>query len=247
MAWDPRAAGPALSASSEHRSQPSPPDPSKPISSPAPAVPNVSGGAEMARPTPPPPPPAAPVALPPALAPGRPLEPLHGDLGRSALEPSPWAPAPDFTIIAPSVNSKQAAPDWGPTSLGLSATTAAGMSYLGWWLTGLLIYFNERRNWYVRFHALQSVLFTGALTIVSVVGYVASSLLMDVFLASHQLAFQTLAQGLAVATLLVVVGAWLTPLIAAYCGFRLRIPFIAPYAERYAAPFPSEAIPPRDE
>lgn len=126
--------------------------------------------------------------------------------------------------------------DWGRSSLGMDASTAAAISYLGWWMTGLVVYFNERESRFVRFHALQSVLFTGALTIVSVLAYVASSLLMDVYVALHQPVWNTLAQGVALLAFVAVVFAWLTPVIAAFSGTLLRIPIIAPYAERYAQP-----------
>lgn len=213
MAWDPRA-GPALPASSD------------PLPEATPPVPCLAGSDETEN------------AVPPVLTPGRSLEPLHGGFGPSAAAP-PWAGPSDVTLVP----ATRSAPNRGDTNLGMSASTAAGVSYLGWWITGLLIYFNERHNWYVRFHALQSVLYTGVLTIISVAGFVVSSLLMDLFLATHQAVFRTLSQGLAAAILLAVLCAWLTPLIAAWSGYRLRIPFLAPYAERYAAPFPLETIP----
>jgi uncharacterized membrane protein len=126
--------------------------------------------------------------------------------------------------------------DWGKSSLDMDASTAAAISYLGWWVTGLVIYFNERESRFVRFHALQSVVYTGALTIASVLAYVISTLLMDLYLALHQPVWNTLAQGVALLAFVVVVFAWLTPVIAAFSGTLLRIPFIAPYAERYSPP-----------
>lgn len=238
MVWDPRV-GPALSAASDPSAgAPSPaPEPAPTVhparpAAGAPSTPPGSGhGYADADQT---------TTYAPPLAPGRSLEPMHGPFGVGRSDPSPWVPTPDAALVPP----KRGATEWGSTSLGLSPATAAGVSYLGWWLTGLLIYFHERQNWYVRFHALQSVLYTAALTIVSVAGYVVSSLLMDLSLATRQAVFLTLSRWLAVVTLLAVVLAWLTPLIAAWCGFRLRIPFLAPYAERYAAPVPVEAATP---
>ncbi len=132
---------------------------------------------------------------------------------------------------------------WGDTSLGLDAATAAGLSYLGWWLTGLLVYFGERQNRFVRFHAFQSILWTGLLTIVSVLGYVVASLLMDAYLATHSLYLQTLSRGVTLMSFLGVVGLWLVMVIAAFNGHALRIPVIGAYAERYAAPVPAEPRP----
>jgi uncharacterized membrane protein len=126
--------------------------------------------------------------------------------------------------------------DWGKSSLGMDASTAAAISYLGWWLTGLVVYFNERESRFVRFHALQSVVFTGALTIVSVLAFVASSLLMDLYTAMRLPIWNTLSQGVALLAFVVVVFAWLVPVIAAFSGTLLRIPGIAAYAERYSLP-----------
>lgn len=239
MTRDPHMAGQALSASSPADGDARDPallDPTStesvgPIKHAAPQPgPSAADVGDVGRQPPAPPPAVMPPAVMPPVDHGRPLEPMRGNFGHLQQQ------TPGVTIIPP----KSAAPDWGPTSLGISATAAAGVSYLGWWLTGLLIYFNERRNWYVRFHALQSVLYTGALTIITVLGFVASSLLTDLYLATHQLALLTISRWLVVVIVLAVVGAWLTPVIAAWCGYRLRIPFFAPYAERYAPPFDSE-------
>lgn len=252
MAWDPRV-GPVVPASSDPAPMPNSPGsvPPRPWSAPAgdspadtspdfPPRPDMDQEAPIMAPFPGGSGAVDSAFSPPVLTPGRPLEPLHGSFGPAAADAPPWSTPPGVTIVPP----KRTAPDWGETSLGISASTAAGVSYLGWWLSGLLIYFNERHNWYVRFHALQSILFTGALTVVSVAGYVVSSLLMDLFMTTHQPVFRTLSVGLAAAILLAVVAAWLTPLIAAWSGIRLRIPYLASYAERYAAPFIAEPTTP---
>jgi uncharacterized membrane protein len=118
----------------------------------------------------------------------------------------------------------------------MDASHAAAISYLGWWLTGLIVYFNERQSRFVRFHALQSIIYTGALTIASVLAYVTSSLLMDAYQTTHLHVFNTLAQGVVLLAFVGVVFAWLTPVVAAFSGTVLRIPYIAEYAERYAEP-----------
>jgi uncharacterized membrane protein len=47
--------------------------------------------------------------------------------------------------------------DDAATSTGLAPRLAAVLAYGGWWVTGLLFWWLERRNAYVRFHAAQSV------------------------------------------------------------------------------------------
>ena len=43
------------------------------------------------------------------------------------------------------------------SSTGLSPRVAAPLAYAGWWLTGLILWFVERRDRAIRFHAAQSV------------------------------------------------------------------------------------------
>jgi uncharacterized membrane protein len=168
---------------------------------------------------------------------GHPLGPLPAGYGPAIWSPQGQA-APSSAVPGGGAPGPSARRDAAlePSSLGGDAATIAGLSYLGWWFTGLLIYFSERKSRYVRFHALQSVIFTGALTIFSIFAYIIPSLLNDAYLATRNHVFATLAIGIALLMFSLVFIAWLTPLIAAWKGHWLRIPYIAPYAERYAAP-----------
>lgn len=136
----------------------------------------------------------------------------------------------------PSHAPYEASSAWGPTTIVITANTAAGFSYLFWWVSGLLVYFNERRNRYVRFHAVQSIMLTGVLSIFSVLAYIIAALFNDVFLNTHQRIWQTLSQGTVVLAVLLVLLPWLTAMIAAWTGTYLRLPIVGDYAERYAAP-----------
>jgi uncharacterized membrane protein len=55
--------------------------------------------------------------------------------------------------------------DLGSSSTGLDANVAAALAYAIGWVTGLIFYFLERDNAFVRFHALQSTIVFGALSI----------------------------------------------------------------------------------
>jgi len=125
---------------------------------------------------------------------------------------------------------------WGPTTFVITAETAAGFSYLFWWVSGLLVYFNERENRYVRFHAVQSILLTGALSIFSVFAFTIAALFNDFFQSSHQSFWQTLCFGTIALSLIVVLLPWLAAMIAAFTGTYLQLPKIGEYAERFAAP-----------
>jgi uncharacterized membrane protein len=52
------------------------------------------------------------------------------------------------------------------SSTGLTTRTASALSYLGWWVTGLIFWGLERRDPIVRFHAVQATVTFGGLAIV---------------------------------------------------------------------------------
>lgn len=130
----------------------------------------------------------------------------------------------------------QAAQSWGPTTLSINANPAAGASYLLLFITGLLIYFNERNNRYVRFHAMQSILLTGVITVFGVVASILSALCSDIAARTHLQVFQVLGIGIAVLAWLVILCVWLGIMIAAWTGHDVHLPLVGAYAERYAAP-----------
>src|SRR5690625_57295 len=55
------------------------------------------------------------------------------------------------------------------SSTGLKPNLAAALSYFFGILTGLIFFMMEKENEYVRFHAMQSILLTGAIFIISIV------------------------------------------------------------------------------
>lgn len=61
------------------------------------------------------------------------------------------------------------------TSTGLAPQTAAALAYAGWWLTGLVFWFLEREDRYVRFHAAQAITAFGLIAaLVGVCGLLAA-------------------------------------------------------------------------
>jgi uncharacterized membrane protein len=54
----------------------------------------------------------------------------------------------------------------GKTSTGLQENVAGLLCYLGVWVTGIIFLILEPKNRFVRFHALQSIVTFGGLTVV---------------------------------------------------------------------------------
>lgn len=169
-------------------------------------------------------------------APARPAGPPW-PAARLSATPPPTAQAPQITHVP-----WMFAPSWGASTLN-TPNTLAGMSYLFWWVSGLIVYFNERENRFVRFHAVQSILLTGALTVASVALAILDELSGDLAAATRQPAFAHLGQGLALLGYLAIIAIWLAFLVAAWSGHYLRAPIVGAYADRYAAP-PREPLPP---
>jgi len=120
----------------------------------------------------------------------------------------------------------------GPTSMGMQANVAAGLSYVAGWITGLIFFFGEKQNRFVRFNAMQSILLYAALTVFYII--------LDVLataLAFSGLGILLLLFGLLI--WLVGLGAlalWIILMINAFQGKYLKLPIIGDYAERFAGP-----------
>ncbi len=118
-----------------------------------------------------------------------------------------------------------------PQSAGLDKKTSAILSYALGWLTGIIFLFVGKNDPDVKFHASQSIVFFGAVSVVNIVLSIVGSLL-GVLGIIFSLA------GLAVAVFAVVV--WIMAMVQANNtgGVRAELPivgkFTAPYADQLA-------------
>ncbi len=105
---------------------------------------------------------------------------------------------------------------------GLDPSTAALLAYLLGWVTGLLFLAVEKGDDYVRFHAMQSVLFFGGVTLVAVV-------LWLLLMVPHiNILFMVLLSLLG----LFAFAAWAILMVKAYQGHRFMLPWFGERAER---------------
>jgi uncharacterized membrane protein len=115
-----------------------------------------------------------------------------------------------------------------PSSTGLPSPTAAALAYAGWWMTGAIFWFVERRDRYVRFHAAQSTILFGA---------VAALICLCLMLAVLSLSFLPWAFSVFVIagalTWLAGVIVWGVALWKASSGDEWRIPVAADLADRF--------------
>lgn len=104
------------------------------------------------------------------------------------------------------------------TSMGMRACTAGWLSYLGGWVTGLIFFLLERENRFVRFHAMQSIIFFGAINIVTAV-------------LSYIPYFGFIGAGLGFVSFI----CWIVLMVAAHRGRYYKLPVIGDLAEKWAA------------
>jgi uncharacterized membrane protein len=118
-----------------------------------------------------------------------------------------------------------------PFSLNLPGRVAAPLAYAGWWITGALFWFLERRDLYVRFHAAQACVTFGivALVVALLSGIAATSLM---FMPG---AFGVWAWAAGLIWLAGVV-LWVAAIWHAATGRLWRIPVAASIADRMCRP-----------
>jgi uncharacterized membrane protein len=112
------------------------------------------------------------------------------------------------------------APGGQPQGSGIPENVASGLCYLATWVTGLIFYFIDRRP-EVRFHAVQSIAFGVAFTVVELV--------LTVFLAALHLAF------LSTLVWLAFVVIWIVLLVQGFQGRHFKLPIIGDFAEQQAS------------
>jgi len=105
------------------------------------------------------------------------------------------------------------------TSTGVDERTASVLCYAGWWITGLVFLFAERRHPRVRFHAAQSLIVFGALSIVLFLCGGASAVAFFVAVPTFQLL-----QSLGNAVWLAAVLLWFFLLLKAWRGETWQVP-----------------------
>jgi uncharacterized membrane protein len=109
------------------------------------------------------------------------------------------------------------------TQSGLSENVAGLLCYLLGWVTGLIFFLIDKRP-FVRFHAAQSIVVFGGLTIIRIV-------LSMLFISGGLAGFSA---GAAILWLVSIVGLvlWILLMVKAYQGVKYRVPLAADLADQ---------------
>jgi uncharacterized membrane protein len=118
--------------------------------------------------------------------------------------------------------------DLGKTSTGMQANIAGLLSYVLGWISGIVFFLIEKENKFVRFHAMQSIIVFGALTVLQI----AIGILIGLFTAIH-LYFLTPILGLLYPLLgLAGLVLWIILMVKAYQGEKFKLPIAGDIAEK---------------
>jgi len=109
------------------------------------------------------------------------------------------------------------------STMGMEPNIAAGLSYIVGFVTGLIFFLMEKQNRFVRFHAMQSIIFSAIWIVLSTF----------ISMLSEVVPFLWYLGNLVNLGFLIVL---IILLVNAFQGKYLKLPVIGDYAERYANP-----------
>ncbi len=119
--------------------------------------------------------------------------------------------------------------DAGPyelISLGMRARTAGWLSYLLGWVTGLIFILLEKENRFVRFHAMQSILFFGGLSVLeAVISFFEKLVSYSLF---PFFGFGVISSVVGLVTFI----CWIVLMVRASRGMYYKLPVIGDYADK---------------
>jgi uncharacterized membrane protein len=120
--------------------------------------------------------------------------------------------------------------DLGKTSTGMQANIAGLLCYVLGWISGLVFFLIEKENKFVRFHAAQSIIVFGALTVLQI----AIGILIGLFAAIH-LYFLTPILGFLYPLLgLAGLVLWIILMVKTYQGEMFKLPIAGDMADKMA-------------
>ena len=124
----------------------------------------------------------------------------------------------------------QRPPAASQSSTGLDPKLAGLLCYILGIITGLIFFLIEKSNDVVRFHAAQSILFSGSMIVLWIVLTIVQFVLLSISMSLASIfSLLTMLLGLGVFVL------WVVLLIKGYSGQKWKLPVIGDMAERMAS------------
>ena len=118
------------------------------------------------------------------------------------------------------------------TSIGLSANVAGLLCYVLGWVSGIVFLLLEKKSKFVKFHAWQSIMTFGVLTIVQII---VSGILAAIGAATFSFGLIAVAGVLGTIIWVLTVILWIILMIQAGTGKMWKLPWVGNWAERQAS------------
>ncbi|MES0329321.1 MAG: DUF4870 domain-containing protein [Dehalococcoidales bacterium] len=104
------------------------------------------------------------------------------------------------------------------TSTGLQENVAALLCYVALWATGLIFILLETENKFVRYHAMQSIIVFGSLSVVTII----------------MTPIPIIGLGIASVAGLLAIVLWIVLMVKAYQGEKFMLPVVGELAEKWS-------------
>jgi uncharacterized membrane protein len=117
------------------------------------------------------------------------------------------------------------------TSIGLQPNIAGLLCYIVGWVTGIIFLVIEKKSTFVKFHAWQSIMTFGILTVVQI----AISILGAIAVATLSPGLWGFVNVISILVWILAVASWIILLIQAGSGKMWKLPWIGDWAEKQAS------------
>jgi len=119
------------------------------------------------------------------------------------------------------------------TSIGLAPNIAGLLCYVAGWITGIIFLVIEKKSTFVKFHAWQSIMTFGILTVVQIIISILAAIVWTPFAVVSGLWMFVHVLGILV--WLLTVGLWIALMVLTYSGKMWKLPWVGNWAEKQAS------------
>ncbi|MGA8848411.1 MAG: zinc-ribbon domain-containing protein [Dehalococcoidia bacterium] len=117
------------------------------------------------------------------------------------------------------------------SSTGMTANVAGLLCYVALWVTGIIFVVLEKKSKFVKFHAWQSIMTFGVLTVVQII----LSIIAGIALVTISPGPWWFAHVLGIIVWVITVGLWIVLMLMAYQGKMWKVPLAGNWAEKQAS------------
>ena len=132
--------------------------------------------------------------------------------------------------LAPPAGGSETPATPAETSIGLQPNIAGLLCYVGFWITGIIFLVIEKKSTFVKFHAWQSIMTFGILTVVQIIISILGAIALP-----FAFGLWTFVNVVGILVWLLTVGLWIALMVLAYSGKMWKLPLVGDWAEKQAS------------